>query len=350
MATRAASSRPQNASSTTITSRGQRAEPEPGPAPQTPSRQSRRRKPGKGRAPPPAPQPKTNPESASQSSSDPELPMRAFERKLALNGARCIVGVDEAGRGPLAGPVIAAAVHVPLALDNEPGALKWLERIVDSKKLAESDREELFDWLTSTPSVKYATGKVDAADIDEMNILQATMRAMHECVCDVECQPDHVLVDGNRLPWGHEAGVRQDGTVRPADPPQPGRFVAHPIVRGDSKVLAVAAASVIAKVTRDRIMRDLDIQYPGYGLATHKGYPTATHIDAIRRRGPTAIHRMTFAPLKNMPMRSQRGPVTPRKKRPASPTAAVDAAPAETPRGKRARRRLKLEETPHFGS
>lgn len=148
MATRAASSRPQNASSTTITSRGQGAEPEPGPAPQTPSRQSRRRKPGKGRAPPPAPQPKTNPESASQSSSDPELPMRTFERKLALNGARCIVGVDEvrihfaddicivltpivcghmlcvsrlemcrqlqAGRGPLAGPVIAAAVHVPL--------------------------------------------------------------------------------------------------------------------------------------------------------------------------------------------------------------------------------------------
>eukprot|EP00038_Savillea_parva_P020036 m.30290 g.30290 ORF g.30290 m.30290 type:complete len:381 (+) comp4689_c0_seq1:170-1312(+) len=276
------------------------------------------------------------------------LPMRAFERGLAAAGGRCIVGVDEAGRGPLAGPVVAAAVHIPLELDKDAEAVQWLERIADSKKLDEPTREKIFDWMVTIPAIKIAVGKVDAYDIDQINILQATMRAMHESVCDLPCQPDHVLVDGNRLPWGHAEGTRADGSIRPADPAPPGPFVAQAIVRGDSKVLAIAAASVVAKVTRDRIMRDLDRLYPGYGLGVHKGYPTSEHVSAIHKHGPTAIHRMTFAPLKHMPPQCQRGPRTPQKQRPASPIASTGAASKpkgrrlqfDTPRAQRARRRI----------
>lgn len=170
------------------------------------------------------------------------------------------------------------------------------------------------------------------------------MQAMHECVCELRCEPDHVLVDGNRLPWGHVEGIRQDGSIRPADPTPPGTFKAEAVVKGDAKVLAIAAASVIAKVTRDRVMRDLDQLYPNYGLADHKGYPTAAHVGAIRRRGATAIHRMTFAPLKHMSSKAQRGPVPPRKKRPTSPTQqqSTHAMKHVTARDKRARRRLDL--------
>jgi ribonuclease HII len=140
---------------------------------------------------------------------------------------------------------------------------------------------------------------VDAGEIDKINILQATMRAMHECVSSLvhhtsphltdTPSPDHVLVDGNRLPWGHAEGVRANGTTRAADPPQPAPFTAEAVIKGDGKVLAIAAASVIAKVTRDRIMRDLDVTYPGCVLTTR------THTCCCC--GPTLIEFGTAAHL-----------------------------------------------------
>eukprot|EP00041_Stephanoeca_diplocostata_P027208 m.746296 g.746296 ORF g.746296 m.746296 type:complete len:315 (-) comp23135_c0_seq3:216-1160(-) len=230
-------------------------------------------------------------------------PSRDVEVRLTNEGYKCVVGVDEAGRGPLAGPVVAAACHIPLHLDDDPKYKSVVERIADSKALSESERDELFEFLTATPGVLWATHAVDAPQIDAVNILQATMLAMHCAVQGLaQHKPDAVLVDGNRLPWGHPEGKRANGSIRPADPPAPpGITHCESIVKGDATVLSIAAASIIAKVTRDRLMHQYDTEMPQYLFRQHKGYPTREHISAIHRHGVSPIHRLTFAPLKTMP-------------------------------------------------
>ncbi|RLN14902.1 hypothetical protein BBJ28_00015970 [Nothophytophthora sp. Chile5] len=203
---------------------------------------------------------------------------RAFETQRATAGDYAVViGVDEAGRGPLAGPVVAAACHVPSDVA--------LVGVQDSKKLSEPQREALFEQLTSDARVAFAVHVSSAQRIDEINILQATLEAMTEAAEAVAArlkQPKNrtlVLVDGNCLPPALS-------------------LPAETVVKGDAKVFSIAAASIIAKVTRDRLMREFDAQFPQYGLAQHKGYPTKAHVAAIAQHGPCAIHRLTFAPLK----------------------------------------------------
>lgn len=200
-----------------------------------------------------------------------------FERALLAGGVEAIAGVDEAGRGPLAGPVTAAAVMFPRGwiLGGLPPALEGLN---DSKQLSERERERYFDFLTSSPDVRFGVACIDATVIDTINILQATHRAMNEALALLRPVPAHALVDGLR--------------VKSLRVPQ------TPIVKGDSKSYSIAAASVIAKVTRDRAMLEFDRQYPEYGFATHKGYPTPMHLAALRQHGPCAIHRRSFAPIR----------------------------------------------------
>ena len=179
-----------------------------------------------------------------------------------------ICGVDEAGRGPLAGPVVAAAV-----VFHKPRAPKGIN---DSKLLAPEVREALFDAINGTAAV--GIGIASVGEIDEINILQATFLAMRRAVAALPSLPRHILVDGNLTP---DLGCP-----------------ATAIVKGDGISLSIAAASIIAKVTRDRIMRDLDLPHPGYGFAQHKGYGTPAHLDAIARLGPSPVHRRSFAPFR----------------------------------------------------
>jgi ribonuclease HII len=185
--------------------------------------------------------------------------------------------VDEAGRGPLAGPVVAAAVVFPRAW-SATGFDERLRDLNDSKQLTEGQREEFFAVLMSLPEVRHGLSVVDASVIDRLNILQATHRAMNEALARLQPPPEHVLVDG-----------------------RPVRSMAIPhtaIVKGDALSYSIAAASVIAKVTRDRLMLDYDRQFPGYGFAEHKGYGTPQHLAAIAQQGPCPIHRRSFAPFK----------------------------------------------------
>jgi len=185
-----------------------------------------------------------------------------------------VAGLDEAGRGPLAGPVVAACVVLPLPDLSIPAALRGL---TDSKRLSPTRREAFVGILRSMPGVSIGVGWASAADIDRINILQATRRAMARAVAAVHPAPDFVLVDG-----------------LPVDElPIPSRA----IIRGDSASLSIAAASVVAKVVRDHRMAALDFRYPGYGFARHKGYGTAAHMDALRRLGPCPLHRRSFAPV-----------------------------------------------------
>lgn len=204
-----------------------------------------------------------------------------FERKLWDGGVQSIAGVDEVGRGPLAGPVVAAAVILPREwqLNELPSALQGLN---DSKQLTEAQRERFFEFLTQSPEVRFAIAGVDAQVIDQINILQATYRAMLEALAQLPIPPDHVLVDGKPVP--------------PIPYPQTA------IVKGDSKSYSIAAASVLAKVTRDREMHVWDAQWPAYGFAVHKGYPTPQHLQALQQAGPCTIHRRSFAPLKSLQM------------------------------------------------
>lgn len=192
--------------------------------------------------------------------------MTRFEEETYALGTQWVAGVDEAGRGPLAGPVVAAAVILP----------RWLliPGLNDSKKLSPQKREELYPEICEK-AVAYAWGVADAAIIDKTNILQATFMAMREAISGLSPAPDRVLVDGN-LP------IR--GLVLPQ----------RPLVSGDSLSLSIAAASVLAKVVRDDMMRELDNLYPGYGFAVHKGYGTQEHRDALLRLGPCPIHRRSF--------------------------------------------------------
>ncbi len=180
-----------------------------------------------------------------------------------------MAGVDEVGRGPLAGDVVAAAV----ILDPE----QPIDGLDDSKKLTEKKREALFPQIQEK-ALSWSIARASVQEIDELNILHASMLAMKRAVESLIVQPEHVLVDGNRIPkW---------------------RYSAEAVVKGDSRVKAIAAASILAKVTRDREMIELDQQYPGYGLAGHKGYPTKVHMAALQELGPTPIHRRSFGPVR----------------------------------------------------
>ena len=204
-----------------------------------------------------------------------------FERELWQRGTFNVAGVDEAGCGPLAGPVVAAAVLFPCSW-LETGLHTRLRGLNDSKQLTEEDRERYFLIITTHPEISYGIGVVDVETIDQINILQAAHRAMNVALDQLRPPAQHVLVDGR---------------------PVKSLKVPHtPIVKGDCKSYSIAAASVLAKVTRDRLMIELDRQHPGYGFAEHKGYSTPQHLAALRQLGPCAIHRRSFAPLQPQPM------------------------------------------------
>ena len=192
-----------------------------------------------------------------------------FEKQARNRGYCLIAGIDEAGRGPLAGPVVAAAVILPDGLQ--------LPGVTDSKKLSPQKREQLFDVIMAN-AVAIGVGQASPELIDRINILQATRHAMLEAVRQLPRQPDCLLIDG----------------ITAIDSPLPQQT----IKKGDSLSLSIAAASIIAKVTRDRIMSDLDKKHPGYGFAGHKGYGCASHMEAIRRLGPSVVHRLTFGGVK----------------------------------------------------
>ena len=199
-----------------------------------------------------------------------------FDKMQAFRlGTDFLVGIDEAGRGPLAGPVVACACYIP------PTIAADFSDVNDSKKLTEKKREELFERLTHA-NILYNTGFASALEIDRLNILQATFLAMRRAAQQFMHTPQAVaLIDGPHKVAGLEI-------------PQ------QPIVDGDAKSLAIAAASIIAKVTRDRYMAVLDKLYPGYDFATHKGYGTAKHIHALQELGPCLEHRASFAPVRKL--------------------------------------------------
>ncbi len=182
----------------------------------------------------------------------------------------CVAGVDEAGRGPLAGPVAVAAVIL------NPEAR--IDGLGDSKRLSEAAREALFPQIQAR-ALAWSIVLVHADEIDQRNILQATLIGMTRAVHALSIKPERVLVDGNRLP--PNLGVD-----------------AEAIVKGDAKIAAISAASILAKVARDAWMRELDAAHPGYGFAVHKGYPTPLHLDALQRLGPCPAHRRSFAPVR----------------------------------------------------
>jgi ribonuclease HII len=186
-------------------------------------------------------------------------------------GFRFVAGIDEAGRGPLAGPVVAAAVILPKELKNP-----WIKLVADSKLVSEIRREYLFDCITGI-AVSYGVGVIDAGTIDLIGIAKAARLAMKSAVKQLEPRPDYLLIDFFRLP---EVRIKQQG-----------------VLEGDSVCFSIACASIIAKVTRDRLMRELDKEYPGYYFAEHKGYSTKKHQECLRRLGPSPIHRMTFQPV-----------------------------------------------------
>ena len=191
--------------------------------------------------------------------------MTQIEEQLYREGYKCIAGVDEAGRGPLAGPVATAAVILP-----SDACILGLN---DSKKLSEKQRLEL-EPIIKEQALAWQVVMIDHQIIDRINILQATKLGMRKAVAALETAPDYLLVDGMEL----------DGV----DLPQQG------LIKGDARSVSIAAASVLAKTARDRLMLEYDAIYPGYGFAKHKGYPTAEHKEALRRLGPCPIHRLTF--------------------------------------------------------
>ena len=199
------------------------------------------------------------------------------ERWLLTGGVRLIAGVDEAGRGPLAGPVVAAAVMLPTAWVSE-GLPRELEGLNDSKQLSPAQRDSFYAFLVSNEEVRFAIARSEVETIDRINILQATHRAMNEALAQLRPPPEHALVDGLRVP-----------TLR---------WPQTPLVKGDSRSYSIAAASVLAKVTRDRLMLALDREFPAYGFAEHKGYGTPRHLAALAEHGPCPVHRRSFRPMK----------------------------------------------------
>ena len=196
-----------------------------------------------------------------------------YENELKAKGYTLICGIDEAGRGPLAGPVVAAAVILPDDLPELPG-------VFDSKQLTDAERRLLRDELLALPGIVYAVAESDNTVIDEINILNATHRAMRQAVLALGKPADFVLVDG--LP------------VRGFSVP------CRNLVKGDARSASIAAASILAKVHRDELMEQFETVYPGYGFADHKGYGTAEHLDALKRLGPSPIPRKSFRPVHDL--------------------------------------------------
>lgn len=197
--------------------------------------------------------------------------MSVHEEYDFTRGLLLVAGVDEVGRGPLAGPVVAAAVILDPA--------RPIEGLADSKKLSEARRDALAPIIQER-ALAWALGRAEVEEIDRINILQASLLAMRRAVLALSTAPEFALIDGNRCP----------------ELPCPSEAV----VKGDSRVAAISAASIIAKVARDREMVELDAQYPGYGLAGHKGYPSPAHLAALERLGVTPIHRRSFGPVRRL--------------------------------------------------
>lgn len=196
--------------------------------------------------------------------------MTVYEKNAYQQGYRVIAGLDEAGRGPLAGPVVAAACIIPYGL--------LIPYVNDSKKLSAKMREQLFERLTKDPSIIYGIGIIAAEEIDHLNIYQATVQAMLQAINKLSTYPDYLLVDGMKLS-------------------HPNLF-SQKIIKGDQLSQSIAAASIIAKETRDRLMRTYHDQWPMYGFYQHKGYGTAQHLKALDQHGPCSIHRRSFEPIK----------------------------------------------------
>ncbi len=189
-----------------------------------------------------------------------------YEENAINAGYKCVCGIDEAGRGPLAGPVYAAAVVLPLGLE--------IEGLNDSKKLSEKKREQLFDVIKEK-AVDYSIGIATEQEIDEINILNATFLAMHRAVEGLKTKPDYALIDGNQYPRNP--------------------FVTEEtVIKGDAKSMSIAAASILAKVSRDRFMLEKAKEYPQYQFEKHKGYGTKLHYEMLKEYGASPIHRMTF--------------------------------------------------------
>ena len=193
------------------------------------------------------------------------MPDYEYEARAAANGFTAVCGVDEAGRGPLAGPVCAAAVILPQGL--------VIEGLNDSKKLSEKKREMLYDKVTEN-ALAWSVAFASEAEIDEINILQATFLAMKRAVEGLPVKTDYTLIDGNRMP---PLGI--DGET---------------VIKGDSLSMSIAAASIIAKVTRDRLMLEIDKEYPQYLFSQHKGYGTALHYEMLEKHGISPVHRRSF--------------------------------------------------------
>jgi ribonuclease HII len=210
------------------------------------------------------------------------FPTLDYERAFWRDGFVCVAGVDEAGRGALAGPVVAAAVILPVLNDGDwtrHALFREITRANDSKQLSARAREALFEPLCRAARA-YAMGAATPAEIDALNILRASQLAMQRALEQLSPPPDALLLD---------ALVLSDSLL-----PQQG------IIHGDTLALSIAAASILAKVTRDRILRELDAQYPQYGLAQHKGYGTRRHLRALQKFGPSPVHRLSYAPVQNV--------------------------------------------------
>ncbi|HWO77937.1 MAG TPA: ribonuclease HII [Bacillus sp. (in: firmicutes)] len=194
--------------------------------------------------------------------------LSSYERYYRKQGYHMIAGIDEAGRGPIAGPVVAAAVILKEKV--------YIPGLNDSKQLTEAKREELFDLIYKS-SIAIGVGIIHSYEIDQINIYRASQKAMLEAVRSLGLQPDFLLID-----------------AMPLTTPYP----SESIIKGDAKSISIAAASIVAKVTRDRYMTEMEQKFPGYGFDKHKGYGTAEHIEAIRRHGVISEHRRSFAPVK----------------------------------------------------
>ena len=193
------------------------------------------------------------------------MPDYSIETSLHEKGYKMVCGIDEAGRGPLCGPVFAAACILPDGL--------YIEGLNDSKKLTEKKREELFDVICEN-AIAYCISSASVEEIDELNILEADLLAMRRAIDGLSVKADFAIIDGN---------IARDFQIP-----------AMAVVKGDAKSMSIAAASILAKVARDRICIDLDRDYPQYGIAKHKGYGTKAHMDALRKFGPSPIHRKKF--------------------------------------------------------
>lgn len=196
--------------------------------------------------------------------------MMIYEEAAYQQGYKTLAGIDEAGRGPLAGPVVAAACILPKDC--------LIPYVNDSKQLLPDVREQLFEQLTTDSSIIYAVGIIEPSEIDRINIYQATIQAMLQAINKLTILPDYLLVDGMMLSHAH--------------------LPCEKIIQGDQLSQSIAAASIIAKETRDRLMRSYDKQWPIYGFAQHKGYGTPQHLEALDRHGPCPIHRFSFDPIK----------------------------------------------------